>query len=80
MKWLMTLTVLGGLSCGPPYRAPCCIQAEIVRDRVYQGSMVNDAGVTTQVTVVVPTTGEASLTFVQGGKEIVERFTTTFVP
>ena len=82
MKWLGVGALLA-LSCGPVPgggNPSCCITAVIVRDQVYEGTIVTDAGVTTRVQLIMPASGETRLIFQRDGNELVERFNTSPVP
>lgn len=67
------------ISCGPPViqRNSCCQPVTIQRNFGYATSYESDGGVTTQVQVIVGTNGLATVTFVRGADQIVERFQAT---
>ena len=61
-------------ACSPPVQGCCGNRTSIARDVVYTASMISPDGGTTEVRVNVATNGKTTLTFINGGREIVEGF------
>jgi hypothetical protein len=66
-----------GFSCGTvvPPTSPCCTPVRVARDFGYVGSFTSDAGITTDVQLIVNSSGQATVSFVRRGDQIVQTFT-----
>lgn len=80
MKLALALASLAAVllasACGPPPGGGCCgKRTNIGRDVIYTGTMVSpDGGTPTEVRVNVATNGKTTVTFINGGHEIVQGF------
>ena len=71
-------------ACGPPPPVPCCgRKANVARGTVYSGTIAStDGGTSTEVRVTLSSSGNATVTFLRDGREIVQGFSAieTFQP
>lgn len=74
--FLIIAAISLGLSCGPPFRGTgeCCTPVTVQRGFGYVGTYLGDGGVSTQVQLIVTASGEAQVSFVRGGEQIVQTF------
>lgn len=79
MRRLLLLVSLAALlaSCGPPATNCCGVRTNLGRGAVYVATLPSpDGGAPTEVRVTVTDSGATTLTFLNGGHEIVEGFDT----
>ena len=79
MRFLLAATFALGVSCGPPpviTNNNCCTPTSAQRGFGYASTYAGDGGVSTQVQLIIGVDGIATVTFIRGSDQVIEKFQT----
>lgn len=78
MRFVLAAVLTLGLSCGPPIitNNGCCAQTSAQRGFGYATTYEGDGGVSTQVQLIIGVDGIATVTFIRGNDQVIEKFQT----